>query len=133
MGLVFSHLADNYRRMVAGLERASPELSTLPSAVADELRRLQRIVNGAHDTIGFGDAGKYYANSDLGAVGKRGWQAVLRHIKPLPFPSVDSEPVRAELFCTQDLARISHHMTRPGTERGAGDWSLEKSSAYARR
>lgn len=92
VGQVFYALSEAYTRMVAGLKRAESELESLPPPVADEVRRLQRIVNGAQGKISFADAGSYYADSELGAVGKRGWEAVLRCIKPPPFPSAGREP-----------------------------------------
>jgi hypothetical protein len=98
IGAVFLALRPIYNRLVAGLKRAEKELQTFPPTVADEVRRLQHIVNGTHGKIGFADVGKHFANSELGAVGERGWEAVLRHRKPLPFPSADSDSDDNELF-----------------------------------
>ncbi len=80
-----------FLRFQEGLKRADRELQTLPPDVADEVRALQRIVNGSIGTISIDDGWTYYANSDLGAAGKRGWSAVLRHTKKVPFPAAEGE------------------------------------------
>ena len=117
IGAVFLALRPIYNRFLAGLNRAEEELQTLPPTVADEVRRLQRIVNGTHGKIGFAEVGKHFANSDLGAVvGKRGWEAVLRHLKPLPFPSAESEAAVAK-SAESDSDNNEHFVFAPdGTE-----------------
>jgi pyrimidine deaminase RibD-like protein len=74
-------------RLEEGLKRADKELQSLPPDVAAEVRTLQRIVNGAVGTISFYDGAKYYAGSDIGPTGQRGWSAIIRHVKGIPFPS----------------------------------------------
>ena len=84
-------------QMIAGLERADLELSNLPSDVATEIQNLQRIVNGSVGAISFYDGAMYYASTDIGGCGRRGWSAVIRHIKGVPFPSAEAAPETSEL------------------------------------
>lgn len=117
IGKVVVALRESRNRMLEGLRRADSELESLPSDVADEVRHLQRIVNGAHGKIGFADVGTYYADSDLAAVGRRGWEAVLRYIKPLPFPSAGHEPA-ANGTPDPATARNAGSATPPTAETG---------------
>ena len=74
-------------RFRKGLRRADLELDCMPQDVADEVRALQRIENGQVGAISFDDGWEYYRNSDLRAAAKRGWSAVVRRMKPPPFPN----------------------------------------------
>ena len=70
-------------QLMEGIKRAYRELQTLPPDVVTEVRKLQRIINGgegSNGNISFYDGARYYAESDIGPTGKRGWAAVMRHI-----------------------------------------------------
>ena len=97
-GIVFKACCqEELARMISGLKRAGLELTDLPPGISAEIRNLQRIVNGAVGTISYYDGAAYYAGTDIGECGKRGWSAVIRHLKGMPFPSAEAAPEKSKL------------------------------------
>jgi hypothetical protein len=82
-----THCQEPLAQMIDGLKRADQELANLPPDVATEIRNLQQIVNGSVGTISLHEDAMYYAGSDIGEYGRRGWSAVIRNLKGVPFPS----------------------------------------------
>ncbi|MGA2065807.1 MAG: hypothetical protein ABSG86_12600 [Thermoguttaceae bacterium] len=91
-----AHCQEPLAQMIDGLKRADQELANLPPDVTTEIRNLQQIVNGSVGTISLHEDAMYYVGSDIGEYGRRGWSAVIRNLKGVPFPLAEAEPKASE-------------------------------------